>query len=365
MNKKIAIIGAGNMGSILAVKFSRENDVYLYTNMPNDLPKYHKDMKVFSEDDNETYSGNIKLISDNLEECVKDAEYIFVTFPSFLFGQFSKELIPVVHKGQHLVFIPGSGGAEFHFKSVLDKGCTITGLQRVHCVARIIEMGVLTKESGKKKILNVASIPSSFNKEACETINDLFKIDVHPLDNYLNITFINSNPTLHTSRLYSIFKEYPSKKEYDSLPLFYEGWDMDSANLLSDMDDELTSMFKITEKYGLPIKDIMPIVKYYDGKTPEDMMNKIKSIKGFKGLTTPAVSNPNGTYSPDLKSRYFTADFPYGLDILVSFAEMLNIPHPNMKKVSEWYHCISGDTNRFRIQDFNITTIDQLMNLYK
>lgn len=365
MSYKVAVIGAGNLGSILAVKFSRENDVFLYTNMSSDLPKYHKDMKVYSEDDDLYYSGDIKLITDDLSLAVKDAEYIFVTFPSFLFGNFSKELIPLLKKGQHLVFIPGCGGAEFYFKDALKKGVTITGLQRVHSVARIIEMGVLTKESGKKKLLKVASIPSSFNEEACKAINSLYDIEVMPLDNYLNITFVNSNPILHTSRLYSIFKDYPEKREYESLPLFYEEWDIESANLLSDMDDELTSMFKVTEKYGLPVNDIVPIVKYYDGTCPKEMMDKIKSIQSFKGLSTPSIKNDNGTYSPDLASRYFTADFPYGLDILVSFAKILKVNHPKMDMVSNWYHRISGNNNRFRIEDFGITTIEELMSLYK
>ena len=47
MRKRIGIIGAGNMGSILAVKFSRTNDVVLYTNMTQDLPLYKKDMQVY------------------------------------------------------------------------------------------------------------------------------------------------------------------------------------------------------------------------------------------------------------------------------------------------------------------------------
>ena len=55
MRKRIGIIGAGNMGSILAVKFSANNDVTLYTNMEKDLPLYKKDMQVYLEDNDSYY----------------------------------------------------------------------------------------------------------------------------------------------------------------------------------------------------------------------------------------------------------------------------------------------------------------------
>ncbi|MFR3264577.1 MAG: NAD/NADP octopine/nopaline dehydrogenase family protein [Blautia massiliensis (ex Durand et al. 2017)] len=35
---------------------------------------------------------------------------------------------------------------------------------------------------------------------------------------------------------------------------------------------------------------------------------------------------------PDFNSRYFTADFSYGLVILIQIAEYVNIDVPNMRK---------------------------------
>ena len=48
---KITIIGGGNMGSILSVKFSQKHDVTLFLNAPYEkVEEYQKDMVVFNED---------------------------------------------------------------------------------------------------------------------------------------------------------------------------------------------------------------------------------------------------------------------------------------------------------------------------
>ena len=367
MRRKIGIIGAGNMGSILAVKFSRNNDVILYSNMENEIGLYKKDMQVYLEDNDSYYSGDIKEFTTNLKRLVEQSDYIFITFPSFLFKMLSDELIPLLKNGQHLIFVPGSGAAELYFKKALEKGVTITGLQRVHSVARIIKMGELTKETGVRGSLRIASIPSSYNKEAQNIISELYGLPVEMLDNYLNITLINSNPILHTSRLYSIFKDYPDKvQEYDSLPLFYEDWDLDSANTLVKMDEELFDIFKKLEQYRLPVKQIKPILAHYESKDPEGLKNKISSIKSFKGLTTPSIKKDNGKFLPDFNSRYFTADFPYGLEIILAFANILEVPHPIMEKVDSWYRKVSKNPNPgFSLIDMGIKNKEELIKIYK
>lgn len=362
---KITVIGGGNMGSILSVKFSQKHDVTLFLNAPYEMvEEYRKDLLVFNEDTNTRVKGKINLITDNLEEAVKDAEWIYITYPSFLFSSFSKELIPLLHKGQHLVGIPGSGGFELNFRGALEKGVTITGLQRVHSVARIITKGVEVRESGVRKGIRCASIPQSFNKEAAEFISDCYSLPVEPLDNYLNVTLLNSNPILHTSRLYSVFKDFEQVKEYDKLPLFYEEWSLESSELLEKMDNELFNMFKVLGDNNMPVKQITTLLEHYESTNPVEMTKKINSINSLKGLTTPSKVNENGKYIPDLSSRYFTADFPYGLDILLSFSSILNVPCPNMEMVSNWYHRVTNTERQFTLASFGIKDINDLKSIY-
>lgn len=351
------------MGSALAVKFSQKYNVCLYINSPKSI-YYSKHMVLFNEEENTQIYGEICEITESLEVAIKGAEWIFITFPSFMFDNFSKRLITLLSKKQHLVFIPGSGAAELFFKEVLEKGCTITGLQRVHSVTRVVEPGKLVRESGVRKSIRVASIPQSFNNEACYAISCLFDLPVDPLENYLNITLINSNPILHTSRLFSIFKDYPQISDYSSLPLFYEQWDLESSLLLEKMDSELFSIIDALKQHGIPVNNITSILQHYDSINATEMTQKLNSINSLKGLQTPAVRKANGKYIPDFQSRYFTADFPLGLDVLLSFASILNIQCPNMKMVSDWYHTSTNAVVRFSLNSFGINNIDKLKEFY-
>jgi hypothetical protein len=362
---RITIIGGGNMGSILAVKFFQKHLVNLYLNSPyENVEDYQKDMTVLNEDLGMHTKGNISLITDDLEEAIENADWIFITFPSFLFESFSQRLIPLLHKGQHLVGIPGSGGFELFLKGALDKGCTITGLQRVHSVARIIEKGKEVRESGVRKSIRCASIPALFNYEAAQFLSECYSLPVEPLGNYLNITLINSNPILHTSRLYSIFKDYEKVKEYESLPLFYEEWSLESSELLEKMDNELFSMIGVLNSHGMVVDQITSLLEHYESHNAIEMTRKLNSINSLKGLTTPSIKNDSGKYVPDLKSRYFTADFPLGLDILLSFSSILEKPCPNMKMVSDWYHRITKTEREFTLDKFSVHSIDDLKKIY-
>jgi len=360
----ITIIGGGNMGSLLAAKFSQAHSVTLYISTEEKAKQFSRAMCIFNEDTKTYMEGKIKAITSNLKEAVADSEWIFITYPSFLFYEFAGDLTPCLKAGQHLVGVPGSGGFELYFKKAIEKGCTITGLQRVHSVARIIEQGKEVRESGIRPALKVASIPNSFNNEACEAISSFYHLPVEPLDNYLNITLINSNPILHTSRLYRIFHEYPLKKEYESVPLFYEEWDVESSDVLIKMDAELFSIFDALEKKGLQVHGITPLLKHYESNNAEEMKNKICSIKSLKGLKTPAILNENGMFVPDLQSRYFTADFPFGLDILLSFAELTEVSCLEMKKVSDWYHRVKGNERIFSLDVMALHNVDDLISFY-
>lgn len=352
MGYKITMLGAGNMGSVLAAKFSQKNDVCVYLNEVESQYQFKKDIEVFCEDEKKSYFGKIKKITTNIEEAIRYAEIIVITYPAFLFSKYAELIIPHLTEGQHLLFVPGSGGAELQFKKAVDKGVTISGLQRVHSVARLEERGVLVRESGIRKELNIASIPVSFNDEAAKIVSDLYSLPVTKLDNYLNVTLVNSNPILHTSRLYSIFKDYPEKiKQFDYIPLFYEEWSIETSKLLISMDCELFKLFERLGHFGLPVNQIKSLLEHYESTNEIEMTNKIRSINSLKGLKTPSIEIKN-KFKPDLESRYFTADFPYGLDILLSFCEFFSINCEHLKMVSDWYRTITRSKLVFSVQGF-------------
>lgn len=47
-------------------------------------------------------------------------------------------------------------------------------------------------------------------------------------------------------------------------------------------------------------------------------------------------------YVPDFNSRYFKEDFPYGLCIIKSFCEIVELNTPMIDEILLWYEAING-----------------------
>lgn len=87
----------------------------------------------------------------------------------------------------------------------------------------------------------------------------------------------------------------------------------------------------------LPVKpDSIPtVLDYYESHDAESLAAKLRSITAFKGIKAPMKQIENG-YIPDFGSRYFTEDFPYGLNIIRTLAEEKNTDKTVIDMVFNW-----------------------------
>lgn len=155
---------------------------------------------------------------------------------------------------------------------------------------------------------------------------------VRMLHHFLEASLTNSNPLLHPARLYSLFHTWSRGKAYHEIPGFYNSWDEESSELLIACDNEFQQILK-----ALPVRiePIPTLLEYYDSYDARSLTYKIRSIIAFKHIPAPMEKTEKG-FLPDFKSRYFTEDFPFGLLIIKSIAEVLNICTPNIDKILLW-----------------------------
>ena len=102
---------------------------------------------------------------------------------------------------------------------------------------------------------------------------------------------------------------------------------------------------------------------HYESQSVKAMTNKISSIKSFKGIKTPAKEQ-DGYFVPDLHSRYFTADFSYGLVCIKQIADFAKVSTSNIDHVLDWYRTIALEKAEFRFEDYGITDRDSLDDFY-
>jgi len=331
------------------------HDVTVYSSKPE---CWKENIDVLDDNDNVLMTGKLAKVTNNLADAVDGANIIWIVIPSMLFENMGKMLQFLLSPGQLIGVVPGSGGAEFAFKGCIEKGCILFGMQRVHSISRLKEYGRSVHMLGRKSMLYIGSIPSSEATNICKLVEPLFDIPCKALKNYLAVTLTPSNPILHSTRIYSMFKDWKPGVVYPRNFLFYEDWDDASSDMLICCDSEEQSLCGV-----LPIclDEVVSLRTYYESQDAKAMTKKIRGIKAFKGLTSPMKKTDNG-WIPNFESRYFMADFPYGLKIIKDLADLFIVPTPNIDTVWRWYVKTLKPEKYFELSD---QSKDKLLELYR
>lgn len=355
----ITIVGAGNVGTQLATHCAEKgNDVIIFGSKPE---RVYRELTIVNEKYDIIHRGIIKKATSDAKEAFVYADLIFVTMPATMLKEVAEIILPYVKPGLLICIVPGTGGGECAFSKCIEKGATIFGVQRVPSVARLVEYGKIVRAVGYREEMFVSSIPNSETNKCCKIVEDILDIKTTALPNYLNITLTPSNPILHTTRLKNLFGDYYPGRVYSNVPLFYEDWNNESSDLLIKCDNEVQEICKALNTFDLTYTKSLRT--HYESPDASAMTKKISSITGFKGIKSPVKKVENG-FIPDFESRYFTADFPYGLSILLQIADFAGVNAKNMRETLEWYYKIVGKNTEFSFADYGIESYNDFISFY-
>lgn len=342
---------------------------------------FSKEIVSINTTNGEETVGKIHAVSSKPEDLIPDADMIIILVPSNIYPSEIKLIEDYVKQGTIIGFIPGTGGVEFLANNLMKKGCPIFGSQRVPSGTKVIEPGRIVNSLGSRKDLRVAAIPSTITEDVCDVLKELLQIETVALPNYLAVTFTPSNPILHTSRLFGLFHNYQSGKEFDENLSFYKQWDNFSSEILLGCNDELQACCKKLSKYDLSkvssLREHYEIANVPGANDVEKMTYKISHLVYLKDLV-PMNKTEKGKYVPNFESRYFTEDFPFGLTVIRSFCGICGIKTPYIDKVLVWYDvmfdkkfysngefCGCGLKNLPIPQNYGISNINDVYKYYE
>lgn len=334
---KITIIGGGNLGTLMGATFAHKgNEVIIHTSKPE---KFNREIDVYANDEKLLFTGKIVKATNDWKEAIEGAELIWVVVPPQMFIETAKAMESYIEEGQMVGLVPGAGAAEFAFVPLIQKGIKFFGLARVPSIARLREYGRSVYMLGPAPELLIGSIPAKNAKDICEAIQPLFEIKCRPVANYLSVAFTPSNPVLHTSRIYAMFKDYVPGNVYPTNELFYEEWTIDGAEVLLNCSDELQQLCKAIP---MDMRDVESMQCRHNIRTPEELAARICSLDRLKGLYSPVIKTERG-YVPDFDSRYFASDFSYGIKIMIETADLFDVNTPTMDKIWKWYEKVQPE----------------------
>lgn len=330
--KKICLCGGGSLGHVIAGWLSSKGkaEVSILTGSPD---RWNKEINVFLPE-SEVLTGHLTSVSGNPEEVISDADVVLFCYPGFMIASELERIKPYLKQDAYVGSVFSSTGFFFEALRILSPSQPLWGFQRVPFICRVQEYGSSARLLGYKPCYHIAveNVPDEQKRKFADMISEWFERPVHLLKNYYEASLTNSNPLLHTSRLYTMFGRENEGRVYPRMINFYEDWTVEAADVLIKMDREFFELLKV-----LPVTEgyLPPILEYYESHDAQSLAAKLSSIAGFKGITSPMIQTEEG-WIPDFKSRYFTEDFPYGLKYIWQLAHTYNISTPVIDEVYQW-----------------------------
>ena len=327
---KICICGGGNLGHVVAGFVAAQNqyEVCVLTRQPE---RWSKELTIEAPEDT-TYVGRLSGINSNARHAVSDADIILLCLPGYGIRDTLIQIKDYLKANTAVGSVVSSTGFFFQAMELLPKTQPLFGFQRVPFISRIEEYGHRARLMGYKDCLELA-IEQSDNPESLrQVLQQMLRTPIHLLRSHYEVSLSNSNPLLHPSRLYSLWKDWHEGIVYDHVPLFYEEWTEEAAQLYISMDNELQSLLE-----QLPVSkgSIATVLDYYESTDVPSLAHKLRSIEAFKGIAAP-MKAVEGGFVPDFHSRYFTEDFPYGLAFVHRLAHEKGIPSPTIDMIYDW-----------------------------
>ena len=278
------------------------------------------------------FEGQLAQVTSNAADAIPQAEIVLICLPGFAIHDELIKIRPYLSNTCKVGTVVSSSGFFFEAFEVLPAVNPIFGFQRVPFISRTIEYGRKAELKGYKESLHVAIEHTDAKENLRIELERLFEKPVTLADNFYEVSLSNSNPLLHPSRLYTMWKDWQPGIVYPRNPQFYAEWTLEASELLIQMDEEFQNLLKVL---GLKPGCIPTVLDYYESADAESLTTKLQTIKAFQGILSP-MKEVAGGFIPDFTSRYFTEDFPYGMRFIVETAHQRNVSIPTIDQVYQW-----------------------------
>ena len=330
--KTICICGGGSLGHVIAGWLAAKGKakVNILTGRPE---SWGNSVSVETPQDG-VLDGVLSVVSSDPQEAVASADVVLFCYPGYMIASELERISPYLRCDAFVGSVFSSTGFFFEALKILPATQPLWGFQRVPFISRVKEYGLSANLLGYKPCYHIAveNVDDQQKLDFADMIADWFERPVHLLKNYYEASLTNSNPLLHTSRLYTMFGAENEDRIYPRMINFYEEWTVEAADMLIRMDAEFFKLLNV-----LPVTPgyLPPILEYYESHDAESLARKLSSIQGFKGITSPMAQTEEG-WVADFRSRYFTEDFPYGLKYIWQLAHEHGVPTPYIDMVYSW-----------------------------
>jgi len=239
---------------------------------------------------------------------------------------------------------------------VFGKKVKYVAFRQIPWLCRCTKKGVSAHIVGAKTFIEAATINVS-EGYLTNVMEPLFKTPHGPvikmLPDFCAIVFNPANQIIHPAVYWGLFRSWNGVDPMAKLPndgWLYRGMDEIAGGVLEALDEELQ---RIKDAYFAKFpgmvgcKSVIPLkerilLQYTDQvAVPTTMANVVGTNKAYSMARTPHLKVGNGV-APIVNHRVVQDDIGWGLCVLVSIGDRLNVPTTTMKWLIEWHQGFMG-----------------------
>lgn len=340
-----AVIGAGNTGQAIAGYLSLYgNKVKLFSRSPMKAALLTKqglklegvyEAKVFVE------------VSADMEEVIKDAQFIIITTNAFGHRPIFHQLKPLLKNGQTIAIFPGYWGAveckEILGAAVEQKNITIAETSAMPFVSKADNAGSVSINKIKKNV-QISSIPTSKNQTISAAFLKAFP-QLIPAKSILETSLNNTNVVIHTPITLFNASRIDSS---ESFKFYTNGVSPLTVAYIEKLDEERR---KLADLFQIENQDILTLLnEFYE-------TNYSSLYKALPGLF------PEAAAPVTLNQRYMTEDIPFGLVPISALGRLAGLETPYTDSIIETASLLTDKDFRTDGVNFKGLTLESITGL--
>lgn len=388
---KLTVCGGGNAAHVLVALSGQANwDVDIYTMLPDETERLKAGIVdqgyIAAQDGEQTYHGSPRQISTDPAAVIPGSELILLALPAFAHAGVLSGIAGHIDPQTTVGALPSRGGFDLQVANLLDVNglsLCIFGLQTLPWACRISRYGQQATILGTKATVDIAVTPPDHAAHVLTQLAFIPNVAFTPAESMLALTLSNTGQLIHPGIMYGLC----SGREngiYDeaNIPLFYQGIDDFTADVLQQLSDEIQMM---TQRIAALAPQFQPsavrTLSDWLYRAYNDFIADRSSLKSsfvtnaaYAGLRFPMRRLSDGQFMVDFTARYLSEDIPYGLVAVRGIAELVKVETPMIDRIINWAQGLLGrvylEDGRLKGQDvmtsrapqaFGILTLHELL----
>ncbi|MCM1148727.1 MAG: NAD/NADP octopine/nopaline dehydrogenase family protein [Butyricicoccus sp.] len=322
MKAKLAVLGGGNTGCIMAAEFTlRGFDVTLY----EDRSYWHEHIDdIVAKDNTVTVTGNdltgdarIARITDDLQEALHDADIVFVAIVSWRHQEIIDKLKTTLREGQVVIFSAGNFASVRLRKALGEDFPVVVGEMMGNIFPCRMTGGNRAVIAMPLKGKMVAAFPAVDTPKLMEAAGQVF--DCTPGKNVLDTAFNSPNVVIHVA---VSLMNMANAEKYEHFAMYQAGLSPSVLKCVQAVENEKQALM---EKMGYHqvshLGHLEHLMAY--GEYPE--LELFRSLEG-----------PNSRLH-----RYINEDAYCGDCMILSLAERIGLEMPMLRAYMKIASCIN------------------------